>query len=78
MTTIQGVEYIAKKDEKNGYYYGEGRIPLKTLFGDESLKSREIPFNVGIIDNDLDAFIYLHSWTYDRDPKYWGILNIKP
>jgi len=73
MTAITDFDYAVRTDQKEGYYYCEGKIPLKTLFGDGSLKS--VPFNVGIVDNDQEAFIYLRSWAYDRDPKYWGILN---
>jgi hypothetical protein len=74
MTTITDVDYAVKTDQKEGYYYCEGKIPLKTLFNDGLMKS--VPFNVGVVDNDQEAFIYLRSWAYDRDPKYWGILNI--
>lgn len=73
MTQVQGIEYSSKTDTKN--YYCEGRIPLNLLFGDESITNKDIPFNVGVIDNDLEAFIYLRSWAYDREMDYWGILK---
>jgi hypothetical protein len=77
MTVVQGVDYTSRTDPKDGYYYCEGKISLSLLFGDESVMGKKSPFNVGIIDNDQEAFIYLRSWAYDRDPKYWGVLNIK-
>lgn len=75
MSPIQGVDYVTKTDQKAGYYYCEGKISLSTLFGETKLTGKKIPFNVGVIDNDFDAFTYLRSWAFDRDPKLWGILN---
>lgn len=77
LTPISGVTYETVEDRQNGYYYCEGRIPLQTLFGDEPVAGKELPFNVGVIDNDREAFIYLYSWAYDRDPKYWGTLRFE-
>jgi hypothetical protein len=75
MTAIAGVEYNSRTDQQSGYYYCEGKIPLSSLFGDEPVSGRELPFNVGVIDNDLEAFVYLRTWAFDRDPQYWGILK---
>ena len=50
-------------------------MPLSLLFGDEPVAGREVPFNVGVLDNDLEAFIYMRSWAFDRDPQSWGILK---
>ena len=75
MSPIQGVDYTSRTDPKDGYYYCEGKISLPLLFGDEKLAGKDIPFNVGVIDNDREAFIYLRSWAYDRDPKLWGIIK---
>jgi predicted phosphodiesterase len=75
-TEIQGIEYMSRKDKDNGYYYCEGKIPLRLLFGENLAIGKDTPFNIGVIDNDLEAFIYIRSWAYDRDPKYWGILDI--
>lgn len=75
MTVITGVEYTSRTDQQAGYYYCEGKIPLSLLFGDEPIAGKELPFNVGVIDNDLEAFMYLRTWAFDRDPQYWGILR---
>jgi hypothetical protein len=75
MSAISGVEYKSRTDRQAGYYYCEGKVPLTLLFGDDPVVSRELPFNVGVIDNDLEAFIYLRTWAYDRDPEYWGVLK---
>jgi hypothetical protein len=76
MTTIQNVDYAVKTDQKEGYYYCEGKISLSVLFGEAPMPiGKHYPFNIGVIDNDREAFIYLRSWAYDRDPKYWGILQ---
>jgi len=75
MWVISGVEYKSRTDQQAGYYYCEGKIPLALLFGDDPVVGRELPFNVGVLDNDLEAFIYLRTWAYDRDPQYWGILK---
>ena len=75
MSAISGVEYRSRADDQEGYYYCEGKVPLSLLFGDELVAGKEVPFNVGVIDNDLEAFIYVRSWAFDRDPQYWGILK---
>lgn len=75
LSNVPGVEYKTRADEQADYYYCEGRIPLSALFGDEPVSGRELPFNVEVIDNDLEAFIYLRSWAFDQDPQYWGILK---
>ena len=75
MSPIQEVDYVVKTDQKAGYYYCEGKISLSTLLGETKLSGKKVPFNVGVIDNDLEAFIYLRSWAFDRDPKLWGILD---
>ncbi len=70
MIPIQDIKYSTTTDGK--YYYCEGSIPLSILFED---KISEVPFNLGIIDNDLEAFLYLKSWNFDKDQNYWGILS---
>lgn len=70
-----GVEYHTRTDRQIGYYYCEGKIPLPLLFGDEDLAGKELPFNVGVVDNDLEAFVYLRTWAFGPDPQYWGILK---
>jgi len=75
MSAVSGVEYYSRTDQQAGYYYCEGRIPLSLLFDNEQVMGKEVPFNVGVIDNDLTAFIYLRTWAYDRDPQYWGTLR---
>ena len=75
LSAISGVEYESRTDQDAGYYYCEGKIPLSTLFGDEPVAGREVAFNVGVVDNDLEAFLYLRTWAFDRDPQYWGILK---
>jgi hypothetical protein len=76
MTTIQDIDYAVKTDQKEGYYYCEGKISLSVLLGEAPMPSgKQYSFNVGVVDNDQEAFIYLRSWAYDRDPKYWGILQ---
>jgi hypothetical protein len=75
LSAISGVEYESRTDQDAGYYYCEGKVPLSILFGDESVAGREVPFNVGVIDNDVEAFIYMRTWAFDRDPQYWGILK---
>lgn len=77
MSAISGVEYFSRTDQQAGYYYCEGKVPLSILFDNEQAEGGEMPFNAGVIDNDLEAFIYLRTWTYDRDPKYWGILRFR-
>ena len=75
ISVISGVEYYSRTDQQEGYYYCEGKVPLSLLFGDEPVIGKEVPFNVIVIDNDLEAFIYVRSWTFDQDPQYWGILR---
>jgi len=75
LSAISGVEYESRTDQDAGYYYCEGKIPLSILFGDEPVAGREVAFNVGVVDNDLEAFLYLRTWAFDRDPQYWGILK---
>lgn len=75
MSKIEGADYTTRTDKNAGYYYCEGKISLSTLFGEGKVDGKQFPFNVGVIDNDLEAFIYLRSWTFDRDPKLWGILK---
>ena len=75
ISTISGVEYLSRTDQQAGYYYCEGRIPLSLLFDNDRAPGKEILFNVGVIDNDLEAFVYLRTWAYDKDPQYWGILK---
>jgi len=72
-----GIEYFSRTDQQAGYYYCEGKVPLSILFDNEQTDGGEMPFNMGVIDNDLEAFIYLRTWTYDRDPKYWGVLQFR-
>ena len=73
MSPIDNAEYLSKTDQESGYYFCEGKIPLSELIGDTALSDNL--FNVGVIDNDLEAFIYLRSWTFDGDTAYWGILK---
>ena len=75
MSAIPGVEYRSRTDDQEGYYYCEGKVPLSLLFGDEPVAGKEVPFNVGVLDNDLEAFVYIRSWAFDRDPQSWGILK---
>ncbi len=75
ISMMPGVEYHTRTDQQAGYYYCEGKIPLSALFDDEPVAGKEMLFNAGIIDNDLTAFIYLRTWAYDRDSKYWGSLK---
>jgi hypothetical protein len=75
LSAISNAEYKSRTDQDAGYYYCEGRVPLSVLFGDEPVAGREVSFNVGVIDNDLEAFVYLRTWAFDRDPQYWGILK---
>lgn len=75
LSVVSGVEYEPRIDQDVGYYYCEGKIPLSVLFGDEPVAGREVSFNVGVIDNDLEAFTYVRTWAFDRDPQYWGILK---
>lgn len=70
-----GVEYHTRTDKQIGYYYCEGKIPLPLLFGDEDLAGKELSFNVGVVDNDLEAFVYLRTWAFEPEPQYWGILK---
>ena len=70
-----GAEYHTRTDQQAGYYYCEGKIPLSTLFDNEPVAGREMLFNAGVIDNDIEAFIYVRTWAYDRDPQYWGTLK---
>ncbi|MFC1717625.1 metallophosphoesterase, partial [Candidatus Poribacteria bacterium] len=77
MSMISSVEYYTRTDEQAGYYYCEGRIPLSLLFDNEQVVGKEVLFNAGVIDNDLEAFIYLRTWAYDRDPQYWGTLRFE-
>ncbi len=75
MSKIEGVDYTTRTDKNTGYYYCEGKINLSTLFGSDKLAGKQVLFNVSVIDNDLEAFIYLRSWAFDRDPTLWGILK---
>jgi len=75
MSAVSGVEYYSRIDEQDGYYYCEGRVPLSLLFDNEDVSGKEVPFNMGVIDNDLTAFVYVRTWAYDRDPQYWGTLK---
>ncbi len=75
ISAISGVEYSSKTDQQAGYYYCEGKVPLSLLFGDEPVAGKKMLFNVGVIDNDLEAFVYVRSWAYDRDTQYWGTLK---
>jgi len=75
ISPISGVEYRVITDEQAGYYYCEGKIPLSILFDNEEVAGKEVLFNTGVIDNDREAFIYVRSWAYDRDPQYWGTLR---
>lgn len=72
MLPIQNIKYSTTINNK--YYYCEGSIPLSVLF-EGNAKISEIPFNIGIIDNDLEAFSYLKSWNFDKDQNYWGVLS---
>lgn len=72
---VEGVLYECKPDQTTGCYYCEGKIPLSLLFAHKL--QGDFPFNVTVIDNDLDAFIYVKSWTYYDDPQYWGVLRWK-
>ena len=77
ITMISGVGYSTITDQQSGYYYCEGKVPLSLLFGDEPIAGKEMLFNTGVIDNDQEAFIYVRSWAYDRDPKLWGVLKFE-
>jgi predicted phosphodiesterase len=75
MTSVSGVEYNSRTDEQAGYYFCEGKVPFTILFGEDDLAGKELLFNTGVIDNDKEAFIYVYTWAFDRDPQYWGVLN---
>ena len=76
MSVVPEVEYASKPDQTAGYYYCEGKIPLPVLFGNEPTTGKEMLFNAGVVDNDLEAFTYLYTWAFDTDPQYWGILKL--
>lgn len=75
LSMISGAEYESGTDQQAGYYYCEGKVPLSVLFDGEPVAGKEVPFNMGVIDNDREAFIYVSSWAFDRDPQYWGVLK---
>lgn len=77
LVQLAGAEYNTKIDLQDNYYYCEGKIPLQALFGNEPVAGKEVSFNIGVIDNDLEAFTYLYSWAFDKDPQYWGMLKFK-
>lgn len=67
------VEYASSKHADK--YLCEGRIAYAQLFGRTDVAQKEFAFNVGVVDNDKNAFTYLKSWAYARDKQYWGILR---
>lgn len=69
------IEYSSSKHPNEGLYICEGRVSYEQLFGTTNVAEREFSFNVGVVDNDQNAFTYLKSWAYDRDKAYWGILR---